>query len=116
VEESHPVEVGIIGRGVGHNIQRICHLLFTSLPNEVVQVRRTGKGCLSYVVGSDGEAMVVDASLDPEVYLRLAEGRGWRVTRVRGRTRRPGRSPRRPWHFRISILCFASTLSSWAIF
>ena len=49
---------------------------------EVVQVRRTGKGCLSYVVGSDGEAIVVDASVDPEVYLWLAEGRNWRITRV----------------------------------
>jgi glyoxylase-like metal-dependent hydrolase (beta-lactamase superfamily II)/rhodanese-related sulfurtransferase len=49
---------------------------------EVVQVRRTGKGCLSYVVGSDGEAVVVDASLEPEVYLWLAEGRGWRTTGV----------------------------------
>jgi glyoxylase-like metal-dependent hydrolase (beta-lactamase superfamily II) len=26
--------------------------------------------------------MVVDASVDPEVYLWLAEGRGWRITRV----------------------------------
>jgi glyoxylase-like metal-dependent hydrolase (beta-lactamase superfamily II)/rhodanese-related sulfurtransferase len=49
---------------------------------EVVQMRRTGKGCLSYVVGSDGEAVVVDASLDPEVYLWLAKERGWRITRV----------------------------------
>jgi glyoxylase-like metal-dependent hydrolase (beta-lactamase superfamily II) len=49
---------------------------------EVVQVRRTGKGCLSYVVGSDGEAVVVDASLDPEVYIWLAESRNWRITRV----------------------------------
>jgi glyoxylase-like metal-dependent hydrolase (beta-lactamase superfamily II) len=49
---------------------------------EVVQMRRTGKGWLSYVVGSDGEAIVVDASLDPEVYLWLAEGRGRRITHV----------------------------------
>ncbi len=49
---------------------------------EVVQVRRTGKGCLSYVVGSDGEAVVVDASVEPDVYLWLVEGRGWRITRV----------------------------------
>ena len=49
---------------------------------EVVQMRRTGKGCLSYVVGSDGEAVVVDASLEPEVYRWLAEERGWRITRV----------------------------------
>jgi glyoxylase-like metal-dependent hydrolase (beta-lactamase superfamily II) len=53
------------------------------VPNaEVVQVRRTGKGCLSYFVGSDGEAIVVDASVDPEVYLWLAESRNWRITRV----------------------------------
>jgi glyoxylase-like metal-dependent hydrolase (beta-lactamase superfamily II) len=48
----------------------------------VVQVRRTGKGCLSYLIGSDGEAAVVDAALDPEVYVGLAEGRGWRISRV----------------------------------
>jgi glyoxylase-like metal-dependent hydrolase (beta-lactamase superfamily II)/rhodanese-related sulfurtransferase len=49
---------------------------------EVVQVRRTGKGCLSYVVGSDGEAIVVDASVDPEVYIWLAKSRNWRIIRV----------------------------------
>jgi glyoxylase-like metal-dependent hydrolase (beta-lactamase superfamily II)/rhodanese-related sulfurtransferase len=49
---------------------------------EVVQVRRTGKGCLSYIVGSAGEAAVIDASLDPEVYLGLVEGRGWKITHV----------------------------------
>jgi glyoxylase-like metal-dependent hydrolase (beta-lactamase superfamily II) len=49
---------------------------------QVVQVRRTGKGCLSYVVGSDREAAVVDASLTPEVYLDLAAQRGWRIRHV----------------------------------
>jgi glyoxylase-like metal-dependent hydrolase (beta-lactamase superfamily II)/rhodanese-related sulfurtransferase len=42
----------------------------------VVQVRRTGKGCLSYLISSSGEAVVVDASLPPEVYLGLATSRG----------------------------------------
>jgi glyoxylase-like metal-dependent hydrolase (beta-lactamase superfamily II)/rhodanese-related sulfurtransferase len=49
---------------------------------EVMQVRRTGKGWLSYVVGSDGEALVIDAALEPEVYIHLAEGRDWQITRV----------------------------------
>jgi glyoxylase-like metal-dependent hydrolase (beta-lactamase superfamily II) len=49
---------------------------------EVLQVRRTGNGCLSYVVGSGDEALVIDASVEPEVYLELAEGRGWRITHV----------------------------------
>jgi glyoxylase-like metal-dependent hydrolase (beta-lactamase superfamily II)/rhodanese-related sulfurtransferase len=49
---------------------------------QVVQVRRTGKGCLSYAVRSGDEALVIDASVEPEVYLMLAEERGWRITRV----------------------------------
>ena len=49
---------------------------------EVVQVRRTGKGCLSYVVGSVGEAAVIDPSLSPEVYLDLASHHGWRIRYV----------------------------------
>ncbi len=51
-------------------------------PATVIQVRRTGKGCLSYVVGCDGEAIVIDAALDPAVYLDLAGERGWTITRV----------------------------------
>jgi glyoxylase-like metal-dependent hydrolase (beta-lactamase superfamily II)/rhodanese-related sulfurtransferase len=39
---------------------------------QIVQVRRTGKGCLSYVVFSGSEALVIDASLPAEVYLDLA--------------------------------------------
>jgi glyoxylase-like metal-dependent hydrolase (beta-lactamase superfamily II) len=49
---------------------------------EVVQVRRTGKGCLSYIVESESEAVVVDASLDPDVYVRLLRERDWRLVAV----------------------------------
>jgi rhodanese-related sulfurtransferase len=49
---------------------------------EVVQVRRTGKGCLPYLVGSRGEAAVIDAAVNPEIYLELAERRGWSISRV----------------------------------
>jgi glyoxylase-like metal-dependent hydrolase (beta-lactamase superfamily II) len=48
----------------------------------VVQVRRTGKGCLSYLVGSAGEAAVMDPSAEVDVYPRLARERGWRITKV----------------------------------
>jgi glyoxylase-like metal-dependent hydrolase (beta-lactamase superfamily II)/rhodanese-related sulfurtransferase len=48
----------------------------------VVQVRRTGKGCLSYIVESEGEAVVIDAALEPEVYLKIADDRGWKITGV----------------------------------
>jgi len=40
---------------------------------ELWQVRRTGKGCLSYIIASKGEAIIVDASLPLEVYLKLVQ-------------------------------------------
>ena len=51
-----------------------------SLPNShthVVQLRRTGKGCLSYVVGAGDEAAVIDPSLPIEVYLDTLRQHGW---------------------------------------
>jgi glyoxylase-like metal-dependent hydrolase (beta-lactamase superfamily II) len=48
----------------------------------IIQVRRTGKGCLSYLIGSEGQAAVVDAALDPAVYLELARQQGWQITHV----------------------------------
>lgn len=38
----------------------------------LVQVRRTGKGCLSHVLENQGEALIVDAGLDLEAYLQVA--------------------------------------------
>ncbi len=49
---------------------------------EVIQVRRTGKGCLSYILESDSEAVVIDASVDPDVYIRVLRERGWRLVAV----------------------------------
>lgn len=48
----------------------------------VVQVRRRAKGCLSYVIGAGGEALVVDPSMDVHHYQSIAAARGWRITRV----------------------------------
>ena len=49
---------------------------------QIIQIRRTGKGCLSYLIGSGDEAAVIDAALDPEIYQNLAQTRGWRITAV----------------------------------
>jgi glyoxylase-like metal-dependent hydrolase (beta-lactamase superfamily II) len=48
----------------------------------VVQVRRTGKGCLSYIVASRGDAAVIDPSVTPDVYLEIARERGWSIRYV----------------------------------
>jgi glyoxylase-like metal-dependent hydrolase (beta-lactamase superfamily II)/rhodanese-related sulfurtransferase len=46
---------------------------------KIIQVRRPAKGVLSYIVGSHNEAVVIDASLDPEVYLKIAGKNGWTI-------------------------------------
>ena len=48
----------------------------------IVQLRRTGKGCLSYLIGSNGDAIVVDASLELQIYHRVAGEHGWRIRSV----------------------------------
>lgn len=48
----------------------------------IIQVRRTGKGCLSYVLICDGDAAVIDASLPLEVYEDIARSHGARIRRV----------------------------------
>jgi glyoxylase-like metal-dependent hydrolase (beta-lactamase superfamily II) len=49
---------------------------------ELLQVQRPGRGCLSYLVISEGEAIVVDPAPDAAFYLALAEERGARITQV----------------------------------
>ncbi len=46
---------------------------------KIIQVRRVAKGCLSYLLGSGNQAMVIDASLDPSVYTELAKKQGWSI-------------------------------------
>jgi glyoxylase-like metal-dependent hydrolase (beta-lactamase superfamily II) len=48
----------------------------------IVQVRRTGKGCLSYLIGSGNEAAVLDAVLPSSVYIDIAAQHGWRIRTV----------------------------------
>jgi glyoxylase-like metal-dependent hydrolase (beta-lactamase superfamily II)/rhodanese-related sulfurtransferase len=48
----------------------------------VIQLRRAGKGCLSYLVASAGDAVVIDPSLPPHVYQRLVQREGWALRHV----------------------------------
>jgi glyoxylase-like metal-dependent hydrolase (beta-lactamase superfamily II)/rhodanese-related sulfurtransferase len=50
-------------------------------PSEVfvIQFRRTGKGCLSYLVSAGGRAVVIDPSIDAKVYIDAAAKRGWTI-------------------------------------
>lgn len=48
----------------------------------VVQIRRRGKGCLSYVVGAGTSCVVIDPSLDLDQYLETAKRCGWAISHV----------------------------------
>jgi len=48
----------------------------------VVQVRRRGKGCLSYVVGAGESCVVIDPSLEVARYLDVARDHQWAITHV----------------------------------
>ena len=58
--------------------------LVGALPDgsRVVQVRRLGKGCISYVIASDGEAVVVDPTCHVEHVLDVASQLGARIVHV----------------------------------
>ncbi len=77
--EALSLEGGMKAWSLAWNIAEI------SLPDSqfrVIQVRRTGKGCLSYLIGIGNTAVVIDASLDPQVYLNLAHHYGWQIEHV----------------------------------
>ncbi len=49
---------------------------------EIYQFVRIGKGCLSYMVLSDGEAAIIDATRMAEVFLNFAKEKGVTITHV----------------------------------
>lgn len=61
--EAYSLQGGMKGWSLSWNTAK---LSFTDF--EIIQFRRTGKGCLSYVLSSNNEAIVVDASLPIEAY------------------------------------------------
>jgi glyoxylase-like metal-dependent hydrolase (beta-lactamase superfamily II) len=48
----------------------------------VVQLRRRGKGCLSYVVGAGTSCVVIDPALDVTHYVDVAREHHWTITHV----------------------------------
>lgn len=48
----------------------------------LLQISRPARGCLSYLLASGDEAMVVDAARHIDIYTRIADERGLRITTV----------------------------------
>ena len=61
--DAYSLQGGMKGWSMSWNTARL------SFPDfEIIQFRRTGKGCLSYLVSSNNEAVIIDASLPIEDY------------------------------------------------
>lgn len=50
--------------------------------SQITQFRREARGCLSYLIGYDDEALVVDPGINIQPYIDEATRRGQRITRV----------------------------------
>jgi glyoxylase-like metal-dependent hydrolase (beta-lactamase superfamily II)/rhodanese-related sulfurtransferase len=48
----------------------------------VLQLRRRGKGCLSYLIGAGSQAVAIDPSLDLGQYVDAARDHGWTISYV----------------------------------
>jgi len=48
----------------------------------IIQVEKVGKGCLSHIVGSEGEAIVIDPTYPPAKYLEFAENEDLKIIKV----------------------------------
>ena len=68
------LEDGLTGWSAAY--ERVAHIfeVWQNKRVKVVQLRRIGKGCLSYIVESSYEAAVIDPLLPIEDYLTIAEG------------------------------------------
>jgi glyoxylase-like metal-dependent hydrolase (beta-lactamase superfamily II)/rhodanese-related sulfurtransferase len=75
--ESYALQGGMKSWSLSWNTAKI------SFPNfEIIQFRRTGKGCLSYIIASSNEAVVVDASLAIEAYQETLKKENLKVKHV----------------------------------
>ena len=48
----------------------------------IIQVEKVGKGCLSHIIGSNGEAVVIDPTYPPNKYVEFAQKEGLKITKV----------------------------------
>jgi glyoxylase-like metal-dependent hydrolase (beta-lactamase superfamily II)/rhodanese-related sulfurtransferase len=78
----HGIASSVLDGGMGTWSSTYDHVSGEFAGATVVQVRRRGKGCLSYVIGAGDRAVVIDPSLELSQYFDVAESNGWTITHV----------------------------------
>lgn len=76
------LEGGMLAWSQLYSVRQIVEARQSRTTFDFWQVIRVAKGCLSYVIGSDGEALVVDPGRHEQTYLDLAEQHGLAITHV----------------------------------
>jgi glyoxylase-like metal-dependent hydrolase (beta-lactamase superfamily II) len=71
----------LVGGLVGWN-QVLKPVTVTKDSTKIIQVQKIGKGCLSYIVESHGEAIVIDPLYPFEKYIDIATQQGFAITKV----------------------------------
>lgn len=75
--EAYSLHGGMNAWNIAYDTQEIVFDNF-----KVIQIRRVAKGCLSYIIGSENEAIVIDSSLEPSVYKEIAQKQNWQIKYV----------------------------------
>ncbi len=76
------LEGGMVAWGNLHQAVPVSMAVAEQAGMAFYQVNRFAKGCLSYVIGSEGEAIVVDPSRNINEYLKLVEEKGLKIKHV----------------------------------
>ena len=76
--EAYSLEGGMRAWTSAYNIAQIRDKNETT----ILQIRRTGKGCLSYMIENNGEVIVIDPSLSIDIYQSIANQKKWRIKYV----------------------------------
>jgi len=78
----HGVASAVLDGGMGAWASTVDTVTGNFAGATVVQLRRRGKGCLSYVIGADTNCVVIDPSLDLDQYLVVAREHDWTISHV----------------------------------
>jgi glyoxylase-like metal-dependent hydrolase (beta-lactamase superfamily II)/rhodanese-related sulfurtransferase len=78
----HDIASRVLDGGMGSWAATFDHVSGDFGGATVVQLRRRGKGCLSYVIGAGANCVVIDPALDVQRYVDVAQHHSWTITHV----------------------------------